>query len=150
MEKDWRFDHVGVIVKDLDKTVAYYESLGIATFRPEHLFDANTFLEFKLYGKTPADLDVHRGRYMQIGPVAYELLQPVSGESIHDDFFNDKGEGIEHVGYAIDDLEAETAMMVEKGLPIIVSGQRRDGSGFAYFGLRKKGGGMIIELTKRP
>ena len=150
MEKGWRFDHVGVIVKDLDKTVAYYKSLGIATFRPEHLFDAHTFLEFKLYGKIPADLDVHMGRYIQIGSLAYELLQPVSGESIHDEFFNDKGEGIEHVGYTVDDLEVETARMVEKGIPVIVSGQRRNGGGYAYFDLRENGGNLIIELIKRP
>lgn len=149
MGSNWEFHHVGVIVKDMDKTVDYYQSLGIATFRPEHMFDASTFTEFKLYGKTPDAMDKHRGRFMQIGPVAYELLQPVSGESIHDEFFNDMGEGIEHIGYTVDDLEAETTRLAEKGIPAIVSGRRKDGGGYAYFDLRKNGGNVIIELMQR-
>ena len=31
----WKFDHIGVIVADMDKTVEYYKSLGIVDFAPE-------------------------------------------------------------------------------------------------------------------
>ncbi len=149
MEKNWEFLHVGVIVKDMDKAVDYYQSLGIATFlRPEHMFDSSTFADWKIYGKTPDTIDKHRGRMVQIDPVTLELLQPVSGESIHDDFFGSKGEGIEHIAFTVDDLEEETAKLVEKRIPVIVSGKRQTGGGFAYFDIRKVGN-VIIELVQR-
>ena len=149
MENTWEFHHIGVMVKDMDKVVDYYQSLGIATFRPEHMFDASTFAEFKLYGKTPATFDKPRGRFMQIGPASYELLQTISGQSIHDEYVKEIGEGIEHVGYTVDDLAAETARLEAKGVPVIVSGSRGDGGGYAYFDFRKNGGNIIIELMQR-
>jgi hypothetical protein len=29
MKSDWEFDHVGLVVRDLDEVLAYYPSLGI-------------------------------------------------------------------------------------------------------------------------
>ena len=144
MEDNWKFHHVGVIVKDMDKAVDYYQSLGIATFRPEHMFDSSTFADWKLYGKTPDTIDKHRGRFIQIGPVALELLQPVSGESIHNEFF---GEGIEHIAFSVDDLEEETAKLVEKGIPAIVSGKGI--ASWAYFDTHRVGN-VLIELIQWP
>jgi len=148
MEDNWKFDHVGVMVADIDEVVEYYKSLGIAKFRPPRMFDASRFAEWKIYGKTPETLDQHKCQYLDIGPLALEMLQTVSGVSIHDDFVNKVGEGMEHVGFTVDNLEEETAMMVKNGMPVIVSGKREDGTGFAYFDLRK-GGNIIIELIQR-
>jgi len=147
MESNWKFHHVGVIVKDMDKAVDYYQSLGIATFLPEHTFDSSTFSDWKLYGKTPDTIDKHRGRFIQIGPLALELLQPVSGESIHDEFFDSKGEGIEHICFAVDDLEEETAKLAEKGIPAIASGKGI--ANFAYFDTHRVGN-VLIELVQWP
>ena len=55
MEKNWKFNHVGVVVRDMEKAVEYYKSLGIATtIGPQGVADIRTYPDLKVYGK-PAD-----------------------------------------------------------------------------------------------
>ena len=148
METNWEFLHVGIVVRDMDKAVEYYQSLGIATFQPEHMFDSSNFTDWKIYGKTPDTIDKHKVRMVQIGPITIELLQPVSGESIHNEFLDSQGEGTEHICFVVDDLDKETAKLVEKGIPVIVSAKRQSSSIYAYFDTRKVGN-VITELVQR-
>ncbi len=129
MENSWKFHHIGVAVKDMDKALEYYQSLGIiATIEPEVQEDG-----IKL-------------RYVQIGSITFELVQPVEGESPQKEFLNSRGEGIDHIAFSVDDLDEETAKLVEKGVPIIIGGRSKTG-GFAYFDTRKVGN-VIIELIQ--
>ena len=148
MESNWEFRHIGVVVRDMDKAIEYFQSLGIATFQPELMFDSSKFTDWKINGKTPDTTDKHKVRMVQIGPLTLELLQPVSGESIHNEFLDSKSEGAEHICFTVDDLDKETAKLVEKGVPVIVSAKRQSASIYAYFDTRKVGN-IIIELTQR-
>ncbi|GAJ22306.1 unnamed protein product [marine sediment metagenome] len=93
MENNWKLHHVGVAIRDMDKTVEYYQSLGIATFEPETLFESSNFTDLKLYGKTPDTTVKLRIRFVQIGPIQLELIQPVEGESPQKEFLESRGEG---------------------------------------------------------
>ena len=129
MENNWKFHHIGVAVKDMDKALEYYQSLGIATIEPEIQGDG-----IKL-------------RNVQIGSITFELVQPVHGESPQKEFINSRGEGIDHVGFIVDDLDRETAKLAEKGVSIIIGGRSKTG-GYAYFDTRKVGN-VIIELIQQ-
>ena len=75
------FDHVGIIVEDMDKAIEYFQSLGIGPFEPLNI----TATDRVVYGK-PAP-DVHNmTRVANIGSIQFELLQPVSGESVQKEF----------------------------------------------------------------
>ncbi len=145
METNWRFHHVGVVVRDMDKAVEYYQSLGIFAFQPEIMVDSSTFADYRVYGKTPSTPHKFRIRFAEVGAAGFELLSPTEGESIYKEFLNSKGEGIHHLGFRVDDLDAEMAKMREKGIPILVTGRRSESPGFAYFDTRKVGN-AIIEL----
>ena len=147
MENNWKFHHVGVAIRDIDKTVEYYQSLGIATFEPEILFKSSDFADFTVNGKIPDTIVRLRIRYVQIGPFQLELIQPVEGESPQKEFLASKGEGIDHIAFTVDDLDKETDKLVKKGIKTIFSGKRQTG-GFAYFDTRKVGN-IIIELIQR-
>ena len=121
MESTWKLRHVGIPVRDLDKSLADYNSMGIASFQPEFLIDSSRFAEYLVYGKIPDPVVKTRAALGQMGPLGIELLQPVQGETVHKEFLESTGEGIGHVAYAVDDLEKETAKLVEKGFPIILS-----------------------------
>jgi len=104
MKDNWKFSHMGVIVRDLDKTVEYYQSLGIATITPEFIMDNKSFTSFTIYGK-PADPKIKiKARMAQVGPVRFELLQPVEGESLQKEFLENRGEGIMNIAFAVDDI----------------------------------------------
>ena len=148
MENNWEFHHVAVVVQDMDKTVEYYQSLGIGTFRPEFMLDSSTYKDYKVYGKTPDTIDKTRMRFIEIGSFLLELVQPLEGESIYKEFLKSKGEGTHHIAFRVDDLEEETTKLVEKGIPVITRVKTETGGGFAYFDLRKPGN-VMLELIQR-
>ena len=149
MENNWKFHHMAVVVRDMDKAVEYYQSLGIATFQPEFMLDSSTYTDYKVYGKTPDSIDKTRMRFVQIGSFQLELVQPLEGEPIYKEFLKSKGEGIHHIAYIVDDLEGETAKLAKKDIPVITRVYRGStGAGFAYFDIRKVGN-VIIELIQR-
>ncbi|MBA7552113.1 hypothetical protein ES705_44667 [subsurface metagenome] len=147
MEDNWKFHHVGVAIRDMDKAVAYYQSLGIATIGPEILFESSNLTDFEVNGKTPDTIVKRRIRFVQIGPIQLELVQPVEGESPQKEFLDSRGEGIDHIGFNVDDLDKEVDKLVKKGNKVILSGKSQTG-GFAYFDTCEVGN-VIIELRKR-
>ncbi len=147
MEDNWKFHHMAVVVWDMDKAVEYYQSLGIATFQPEFMLDSSRYSDYQVYGKTPDTVDKTRMRFAQVGPFPIELVQPAEGEPIYKEFLNSKGEGFHHIAFNVDDLDEETARLVEKGVPVITRVKFPNGGGFAYFDTGKVGN-VIIELIK--
>ena len=140
----WKLSHVGIIVKDIEKAIEYYQSLGIGPFERINL----TPIDVKVYGKSADDVKL-RARAARVGQVQYELLQPVSGESVQMEFLKSKGEGISHLGFFVDDIDKEVAKMVEQGFKVISNGKFVGGGGFAYFDTDKVGG-VQFELIQWP
>ncbi|MDD5083060.1 MAG: VOC family protein [Dehalococcoidales bacterium] len=63
------------------------------------------------------------------------------------DFLKNKGEGVHHVAFTVDDLAAETAKLAAKGIPCITRVKRSTGGAFAYFDFTRVGN-VIIELIQ--
>jgi methylmalonyl-CoA/ethylmalonyl-CoA epimerase len=135
-------DHLGVVVKDMDKTIQYLSSLGIGPFKPI----ADPALAEKLFRGKPSDWKV-KISLAKIGPVALELIQPVEGENANQEFLKKKGEGIQHIGFTVDDLDREVSKLTQQGIKVMMSGKTPGGK-FAYLETDVIGG-MIIELMQR-
>lgn len=150
MENTWKLHHVGIPVRDLDKSLEDYQALDMATFQPEFLIDSSKIAEYLVYGKTPDPIVKTRGAMGQLGPLGVELLQPVEGETVHKELLESTGEGIGHVAYTVDDLEEETAKLVEQGFPVILSIKHADQAnrGAVYLDTRSKFSNIIIELIQ--
>ena len=132
---------VGVVVRDLEQAVAFYERLGIGPF--EEGPSAHT-VERRIYGETSTDAKVE-GRLAQMGNIEFELLQPVSGRTVQGDFLEEHGEGVVHICAHTDDLERDIEELSGLGYEIISEGKLSDGGRFAYFDTRAVGG-LILEL----
>jgi len=149
MGNNWEFQHVGVEVRDLDKAIEHYQSLGFEVGpEPERITGSNSYKNFKMYGKTPDILIKTRIRFVQKDSLRFELLQPVEGYSVHNEFLDNKGEGASHVCFIVDDFDNEIAKLVEKGALPIFSGETQKGQKFAYMDARKIGG-LIFEMVQR-
>lgn len=150
MESTWKLHHVGIPVRDLDKSLKDYESLGIAAFQPEFMIDSRKPAEYLVYGKTPDPVVKTRGAMGQVGPLGVELLQPVEGKTVHKELLDSTGEGIGHIAFTVDDLEKETAKLTKKGIPVIVSirnqGQAKRSA--VYLDTRSRFSNLIIELIQ--
>ena len=139
-----RFCQIGVIVRDMDEAVKFYKSLGIGPFEstkgPAPIFDR------QVYGKTAPEVK-NRISTAQMGPVQLELVQPVSGKSLQMEFLERHGEGVNHLAFLVESLDAEVAELVQKGFRVISSG-RTARNAFAYLDTDKIGG-VIFELIQQ-
>ena len=133
---------IGVVVRDLNKTIEYYENvLGLGPFvRPEFLFTATFY-----YGK-PVDSLWMMG-FCSLGPVELEIIQHVTGPTIYKDFLKERTEGIHHLGFDVDDMNEKLALCQKMGIQIIQNGWGAT-SRFAYLDTVKIGG-VVFELIER-
>jgi len=132
--------HLMIVVKDIEKAVKYYESIGIGPFRSypplreyEKLKVKDESAFYKLVMKEA-----------QMGPIVLQLCQPGPGESIYKDFLERKGEGIQHLGFVVDDVDKDEAKLRERGFKVLSSGRRADGSGFTYFDTEDDAGVTLL------
>lgn len=132
---------VGVVVRDIEEAVAFYERLGIGPFVEGPSAHA---VDRKVYGGPAPDAKV-RGRIAQMGNIEFELLQPVSGRTVQGDFLEEHGEGVVHICAHTDDLERDVEELTELGCEVISEGTFEDGGRFAYFDTRRIGG-LVLEL----
>jgi len=140
-----KIQQIGIIVEDLDKAVEHYESLGIGPFKS---LKRPPMKERKYYDK---DLDPDSVwvdvRYTHIGEIMLELVKPVSGESVMMDFFKEHGEGCNHLGFFVDDLDEEVKKLGKKGFRVINYFERTNGTKSAYIDTDRVGG-LQFELIQ--
>ena len=148
MPKNWKFAHVALVVKDMDKAAKYFEALDAGPFPP---FLGGTGMSFS--GKTvrgePSDydMDLRIGRG-DIGGTKIELIQPLKGRSIYDEFLEEKGEGLHHLAFMVDDVDAEIADLEKSGFKVIQTGAMPNTKWTYLEG--EEPGGMLIELCQAP
>ncbi|MDP6043475.1 MAG: VOC family protein [Dehalococcoidales bacterium] len=139
-----KFHHMGVLVKNLDEAVEYFQALGIGPFGPSNLVHTDRVV----YGKSAPDVK-NIVKATKIGPIGIELIQPVSGESPPKRILESRGEGIYHIAFVVDDIEEATSIMMEAGFKVIYSSKNEGGGGMAFFDTDRVGG-IVIELEELP
>jgi methylmalonyl-CoA/ethylmalonyl-CoA epimerase len=133
---------VCVVVADLDRTVAFYESLGIGPFREGP--SAHTVRRL-IRGQESPETRL-AGRIARLGELELELIQPIAGPSIQREFLERHGEGIVHLCAYTDDLQRDIAWMRDSRRTDVISyGELSDGGSFAYFDTQAIGG-LVLEL----
>ena len=67
------------------------------------------------------------------GDLQLELIQPVSGPTIHAEFLAEHGPGLHHVCFEVDDVDVACAAAEAAGVPVLMRGSMMDGEiEFAY------------------
>ena len=146
MESKWQFTHVSVVIRDMETAVKYYESLGIGPF--EQTLGGASKVYREVHGKPAPDVK-NIEMMAQMGPIRFALVQPIAGESVQKEFLQRRGEGIDHIGFRVDDLEEETAKLAKKGVPRMLRAVKGSGgAGYAYFDTRKVGN-LVVELMQK-
>ena len=98
-----KIDHLGIAVRSLDESVAYYEkALGL---RCEH--------------REEVPSQKVRTAFFSVGDTHLELLEPTSPESPIAKFLEKNGEGIHHVAFATTDIDAQLKGASAAGVKLI-------------------------------
>jgi methylmalonyl-CoA/ethylmalonyl-CoA epimerase len=134
-----KLDHIAIVVRDLDKAVERLSSLGMGPFKTVSVpptIEGPTFRGKPLRART-------RGISVKTGDAALELIEPTGGESTWQEFLDNKGEGIHHVAFHVDNIEEEAAKLIKKGC-LVIHRHLWQGGGCYYFDVGL--GGPIIAL----
>jgi methylmalonyl-CoA/ethylmalonyl-CoA epimerase len=98
-----KIDHLGIAVRNLDKSVEYYEnSLGLSC-----------------HGREEVESQKVKTAFFEIGEVHLELLEPTSEDSPIARFLEKNGEGVHHIAFRTDDIEKQLNQASGSGVKLI-------------------------------
>ena len=124
---------IAVVVRDMEKALKdYTENLG---WGPWSVFDYKPPLLHDTYvrGK-PVEFRMI-GAEAHVGDLGFELIQPVSGPSLYQEFLDTHGEGVQHIACMKHSTE-DSALMQEhwraNGAEVLMSGRIGDSIEFYY------------------
>jgi len=127
-----KFDHVGVAVRSVERMLAIYCKIG----------------EFQVK-QTEVAGQKAKVALLKAGETSVEFLEPTSEDSTLAKFIRERGEGLHHIAFEVDDIEKTTEELKARGFRFIYD-RPADGK----FGSRvnfmhpKSTGGILVELTQ--
>jgi methylmalonyl-CoA/ethylmalonyl-CoA epimerase len=127
-----KFDHVAVAVKNIDQALTVYTALGDFGVR-----------------RTEVPSQKVRIALLKVGDVNIELLEPSSEDSNVAKFLRERGEGLHHIAFAVEDIEQSMRDLGAKGFHFLYE-KPADGK----FGSRvnfihpKDTGRVLMEITQ--
>ena len=96
-------DHLGIAVRSLDEAVPLYE----------------TALGLRCLGREEVASQRVKTAFFDVGGVHLELLEPTSPDSPIAKFIAEKGEGMHHIAFRTDDIEAQLKQASAGGIRLI-------------------------------
>ena len=136
---------IGMVVQDLDKAIRCYSELfGIGPWSVVY----PRFIE-KMYRGKPAQFQWRTG-YARMGELTLELINVIQGPTIYQDEMGEKGEGLHHLGFLVDNIDERVQAAHRIGLAVTQSARRPEvKSKWAYLDTRFIAG-VTLELIQRP
>ncbi|MCJ7605999.1 MAG: methylmalonyl-CoA epimerase [Dehalococcoidales bacterium] len=126
-----RVHHIGIAVKDLQASVALFENLlGIKAHITGAPCQKVTEALFKI------------GNEVEIN-----LIEPMGPDSTVAVFLEKRGEGLHHIAFEVDDVDAELKAMKEKGVRLIDKEGREGVAGQIGFLHPGSVNGVLVELV---
>jgi len=129
-----RLDHIGIAVEKIDEALPFWEGI----------------LGLPLHGTEEVQEQKVRTAFLPLGESEIELLESLDPEGPIGKFIAAKGQGIQHIAFRVDDIEAALAELKEKGVRLIDQTPRYGAGGARIAFLHPKAtGGVLIELCER-
>ncbi len=127
-------DHLGFAVSDLDQSVAFYSSA----------FNIDEWERIELPERHTA-VAVAR-----MGDVLLELIVPTSEEASFAKYLRERGPGMHHIAYRVDDIAASLDELRARGVPLIDQEARPGIHNTLVAFVHPKAGsqGVLVELVQ--
>ena len=126
-------EHLGIAVKNLQESIKYYENvLGLSCYNIEEVADQKV-----------------KTAFFKVGQTKIELLESTAPDGPIGKFIEKKGEGIHHIAFAVDKIEAAIKEADEKGIQLIDHTPRLGAEGLSIAFLHPKStGGVLTEFCE--
>jgi len=126
-----KIHHVGVVVNSADEALKFYrDALGLDVTADRVIEDQGV-----------------RGVLLQIGNSEIELLEPTRDDTGVAKFLATKGEGMHHICFESDDVDAELEGAKAKGIEVIDQKPRLGLAGMICFLHPKANHGVLVEFA---
>ena len=128
-------DHVGVAVPDLEAAKAFYaESFGMRLVHEEVNEEQGVREAMMAVGESGS---------------CVQLLAPLTPESTIARFLDRSGPGVQQVAYRVEDVEAASTVLRQRGMRLLYDAPRRGTAGSRVnFVHPKDAGGVLVELVE--
>ncbi|WP_124070420.1 methylmalonyl-CoA epimerase [Filibacter tadaridae] len=129
-----KVDHIGIAVRSIDKSVAYYiDTLGLKLLAIEEVVSQNV-----------------RVAFIDAGNIKLELLEPLSEEGAIAKFLAKRGEGVHHIAFGVTDIRTRMAELQEKGVQLLQDEPNPGAGGAKVAFLHPKSSfGVLYELCDK-
>lgn len=98
-----KVDHIGVAVKDSESGIKFFSNL----------------LGLKLEGQEVIVEQKVKTTFLPVGDTEVELLEATEADSPVAKFLEKRGEGVHHIAFSVDDLDAALKELQENGIGLI-------------------------------
>lgn len=128
-----KIEHIGIAVKDLkEANEVFSKLLNSSPYKSETVASENVETSF-----------------FSIGDSKIELLQALSEDSAISKFIAKRGEGIHHIAFAVEDIDAESERLMAQGFKPISAAPKPGADGkLVYFFHPSGTNGVLIELCE--
>jgi len=128
-----KIEHIGIAVKNLEKSnLLFKQLLGKAHYKTEDVVTEGVKTSF-----------------FKSGPNKIELLEATSLDSPIAKFIEKKGEGIHHIAFAVDNINAEIKRLKKEGFIVLNETPKRGADNKLVAFLHPKStNGVLIELCQ--
>jgi len=128
-----KIEHIGIAVKDLDVSNDLFAAL---LGKPHYKIEV-------------VESEGVRTSFFEAGPNKIELLEATSADSPIAKFIEKKGEGIHHIAFAVDDIEAEIERLSKEGFTVLNKTPKKGADNKLVTFLHPKStNGVLIELCQ--
>jgi methylmalonyl-CoA/ethylmalonyl-CoA epimerase len=128
-----KIEHLGIAVKDIDKSNEVFSRL----------------LGEPAYKEEVVDSEGVKTSFFKLGENKIELLVGISGDSAIEKYLSKNREGIHHVAIAVDDIHAEIDRLKKEGFQFINETPKKGADNkLIVFIHPKSANGLLVELCQ--
>lgn len=128
-----RIEHLGIAVKELEKSIPLFEQL----------------LNTPCYKTEKVDTEGVNTAFFQTGESKIELLEATKEDSPIQKFIDKKGEGIHHIAFEVENIEAEMKRLSALGFELLNTAPKNGADNkLVCFLHPKTTNGVLIELCQ--
>lgn len=128
-----KLDHIGIAQPDATALTRLFDDLGLPGFAGEERLERQKVV----------------ASFSNLGAVAVELIQPTEDDSPVAKFLANRGPGIHHLAFLVDDIHAERESLMAKGYRPLSEAPTLGAKGkWVQFFHPKETAGVLIELCQ--
>jgi len=128
-----KVDHIGIVVRSIEEALKVYrDALGLPLAHVQEVPEQQVRIAF-----------------LPVGDCEIELVEPTAADSGVARFLEKRGEGLHHICFEVEDIEAALRDLAAKGVRLIDRQPRQGAIGRVAFLHPKSAHGVLIELVEK-